>query len=105
MTKEEFIEKWNRYNTDIKETVQDDFDMMNDLTNVIHTCKLTQITININENTLNNINELSMFFDQKNKTKVISTCITITKELVNYINEGKKIYIEDKHYKHELKII
>jgi predicted transcriptional regulator of viral defense system len=57
--------------------------------------ELKKVSMNLNTNSINNVDELSLLFGEKNKTRVISSALEIAKAIFKQIKAGKHIIIRD----------
>lgn len=63
-----------------------------------------EIKMNLSNETLLTIDELSRILNTNNRTKCIGYSVRVLHHLLTEVNKGKKIYLESRNYKEELKL-
>lgn len=67
---------------------------------------LTRVSMNLSQKSLKNVEEVSRLIQEDNKTRVVSSSLEITKEILQLVKSGKKIIIKNEDgSEQELKFI
>ena len=67
---------------------------------------LTKVSMNLSQKSLKNVEEVSKLIQEDNKTRVVSSSLEITKEILQLVKNGKKIIVKNEDgSEQELKFI